>query len=363
MKAVRETWVLWKLSLAVMVLICFNTGVAQISYQVTDTGALHDGIFGCAMGLNNRRWTESMDGFLDASGNFRGRAVVNVPGLKIDLGTLGGPDSWINWGGINAQGEAVGLAETSVPDPDGEDFCAFGTGLTCSAFLWKTGDMTALPTLGGNNAQASAINNRGQIVGQAQTKVTDSGCPPYQTALPALWDKGTVKPLPTVEGDPDGYAIGLNDNGQAVGASGVCSAPFTFPLHAVLWNNGTPVELPSLGNASNNQATAINNQGQIVGQASSPDGTTFYAVLWQNGTITNLGTLPGDFASYATGINNKGQVVGTTFDSNFNPSHAFIWENDDFTCSSAERKSVDALRCAGRIRHLNHEFAMVGTIE
>jgi hypothetical protein len=26
-------------------------------------------------------------------------------------------------------------------------------------------------------------------------------------------------------------------------------------------------------------------------------------------------------------------------------------------------ESVDALRCAGRIRHLNHEFAMVGTIE
>ena len=115
MKAIRETWVLWKLSLAVMVLICFNTGVAQISYQVTDTGALHDGIFGCAMGLNNRGWTESMDGFLDASGNFRGRAVVNVPGLKIDLGTLGGPDSWINWGGINAQGTIVGYYCPTAP--------------------------------------------------------------------------------------------------------------------------------------------------------------------------------------------------------------------------------------------------------
>lgn len=331
MRAITKLLTLWTLSLAVIVLTCLNTAVAQTSYQLTDLGALHDGVFGCAMGLNNKGWTESMDGFLDASGNFRGRAVINFSGLKIDLGTLGGPDSWINWGGINEQGEAVGLAETTVPDPDGEDFCTFGTGLTCRPFIWQNGDMTALPTLGGNNGQASAINNRGQIVGQAQTKVADSGCPPYQTALPALWEKGKVQQLPTVEGDPDGYAIGINDRGQAVGASGICSAPFTVPLHAVLWENGTPVELPNLGNASNNQAVAINNRGQIVGQSGSPDGTTFYAVLWQNGTITNLGTLPGDFAAFATGINNKGQVVGTTLDSNFNPSHAFIWENGMMT--------------------------------
>src|SRR6516162_9707608 len=211
MKAIEELWTLWKLALAAFVLMCSNTVVAQTSYQVTDTGALHDGIFGCAMGLNNRGWTESMDGYLDASGNFRGRAVVNVPGLKIDLGTLGGPDSWINWGGINERGEAVGLAETQFPDAVGEDFCGFGTGLTCRPFVWRNGDMTALPTLGGNNGQASAINNRGQIVGQAQTKVTDSGCPPYQIALPALWEKGEVQQLPTVEGDADGYAIGIND--------------------------------------------------------------------------------------------------------------------------------------------------------
>jgi probable HAF family extracellular repeat protein len=332
MREITKLLTIWNLLLGVMVLTCFNTAVAQTSYQVTDLGALHDGVIGCAMGLNNRGWTESMDGYLDAAGNFRGRAVVNVPGLKIDLGTLGGQDSWINWGGINEQGEAVGLAETSVPDPDGEDFCAFGTGLTCRPFIWQNGEMTALPTLGGNNGQASAINNRGQIVGQAQTNVTDSGCLPYQTALPALWDKGTVKQLPTVEGDPDGYAIGINDSGQAVGASGICSAPFTVPLHAVLWNDGTPVELANLGNASNNnQAVAINNNGQIVGQANSPDGTTFYAVLWQNGTITNLGTLPGDFASMATGINDKGQVVGSTLDSSFNWAHGFIWQNGVMT--------------------------------
>jgi uncharacterized membrane protein len=221
---------------------------------------LHNGVFGCAMGLNNRGWTESMDGYLDALGNFVGRAVVNVSGLKIDLGTLGGPDSWIDWGGINERGDAVGLAETSVPDPNGEDFCGFGTGLTCRPFLWRNGDMTALRTLGGNNGQASAINSRGQIVEQAETTAVDSGCPPYRIALPTLWNNGTPQQLPTVAEDPDGIAWGINDLGESVGRTGTC----TEVLHAVLWDNGTAVELPSIGGGSPNVAYAINNQGQRV---------------------------------------------------------------------------------------------------
>ena len=56
--------------------------------------------------------------------------------------------------------------------------CAFGTQLTCRPFLWRDGHMMALPTLGGNNGQASAINNRGQIVGISETTVQDSGCSP-----------------------------------------------------------------------------------------------------------------------------------------------------------------------------------------
>jgi probable HAF family extracellular repeat protein len=327
MRKIKRSWRSWILGVTAIALTCFSPAVAQTTYRVTDLGALHDGVFGCAMGLNNHGWTESMDEYLDASGNFVGRAVVNVSGLKIDLGTLGGRDSWIYWGGINQQGEAVGEAETSVLDPDGEDFCGFGTGLTCRPFLWRNGDMKPLPTLGGNNGLASAINNRGQITGKAQTTVTDSGCPPYQVAPPVLWERGKVQQLPTVEGDPDGYALGINELGQVVGGTGTCSGD----SHAVLWENRAAIELPNLGNASYNEALAINNQGQIVGLVSSADGSTFYAALWQNGAVRNLGTLPGDFAALATGINDKGQVVGSTLDSSFNWAHGFIWENGVMT--------------------------------
>jgi len=324
MRTLRQLGNFWIPWVTTIVLACFSDAAAQVSYKVTDLGVLHKGYFGCAMGLNNHGWTETQYGDLDPSGNLvKGRVAINVDGLTIDLGTLGGPNSWDNpYGGeINDRGEAVGYSETSVPDPDGEDICGFGTGLTCRPFLWRSGHMKALPTLGGNNGWASAINNRGQIAGFAETTTVDSGCPPYRIELPVLWEKGKAQPLPTVGSDPDGNAYGINDQGQAVGYSGTCSTA----IEAVLWQNGTASPLPDLGNHAHNFAFAINDQGQIVGQVDSLDGTTRYAALWQNGALTNLGTL--DFAAVASGINNQGQVVGSTRDSNFNWVRAFIWQN------------------------------------
>jgi probable HAF family extracellular repeat protein len=329
LRRLRNFWIPW---VTTIVLACFSNAVAQVSYKVTDLGVLHNWNQGCAMGVNNHGWTEGMDGILDPSGQLAtGRAVINIEGSKIDLGTLGGPNSWINYNGINDPGEAVGLAETSVPDPNGEDVCGFGTHLTCSPFLWRNGHMSALPTLGGNNGQASAINNSGQIAGYAENGIVDSTCPPNTTnnriVLPVLWKKGIAQGLPTVGSDPDGAAFGINNQGEAAGYSGTCTAA----NHAILWENGTAIPLPDLGVAGASLGIAINDRGQIVGQVASADGTTYYGALWQNGTITSLGTLPGDFTSFAEGINNQGQVVGSTQDSDYNWSHAFIWQNGVMT--------------------------------
>jgi probable HAF family extracellular repeat protein len=333
-RQLRNFWIAF---VATMVLACFSDAAAQTSYKITDLGTNNNkDNFSMAMGLNNQGWTENMDGFVNPPENnlftsvSRGRAVINIDGVNIDLGTLGKPDgnSWINWGGINDRGEAVGMSETAVPDPNGEDICGFGTFLTCVPFLWRDGHMSALPTVGGNNGQASAINNRGQIAGYAETTVTDSGCPPFPTTLPVLWEKGQAQPLPTVGSDPDGVAFGINDLGQAVGYSGDC---FTAK-HAVMWQNRTAFPLQDLGVERSNFGFAINNLGQIVGQVRTADGSTRVASLWQpDGTLTVLGILPGQQASQATGINSKGQVVGSTFDSSFNWSGGFIWQNHVLT--------------------------------
>ncbi len=317
----------WIPCAATIVLGCSSDAFAQVKYHVTDLGTLHDRNLACAMSLNDRGWTEIMNGELDPLSNsttarlVSGRALIDVDGLKIDLGTLGGKNSWMNWGQINESGEIVGFSETSVPDPDGEDFCGFGTKLTCRPFVWRNGDMSSLPMLGGNNGAASGINKSGQIAGYAQTAVTDSGCPPYQTTRGVLWEKGNAQPLPPVGSDPDSEAFGINNEGRAVGYSGTC----TVANHAVLWRNGTAISLPDLGTGA--LAFFINDNGQIVGEVGSANGKTAYAALWEDGAIINLRTLPGDAAALASGINNHSQIVGSTIDSNGDWSHGFIWQN------------------------------------
>jgi probable HAF family extracellular repeat protein len=335
-RRLRNSWILW---VTTVVLACFSNAVAQASYKVTDLGAEGNDNLGCAMSVNNEGWTEIMAGNLPTGQQdsffgtlLNGRALIDVDGFKLDLGTLGGTNTWMNWGEINDFGQVVGYSETAVPDPNGEDICLFGTHLTCRPFLWQFLHMSALPTLGGNNGQASAINDGGQIVGFAENGAVDSTCPPGTTnnriALPVLWEKGTAKALPLVGNDPDGDAFWINDQGQAVGYSGNC----TTALHGVSWENGIVSPLLDLGTGA--IAQGINNRDQIVGQVGSADGTTFYAAVWQNGAdgaVTNLRTPPGDAAAFASGINDRGQVVGSSLDSNFNWSHAFIWQDNVMT--------------------------------
>ena len=327
LRVLRNLWIPW---VATIVLGCFSDAVAQVRYHVEDLGTLEDGFFGCTMGVNNHGWTETQYGLLEAGKLLKGRVAINFDGFTFPIPTLGGPNNWDNpFGGeVNDRGEAVGFSETDVLDPNGEDVCGFGTHLTCSAFLWRKGHMSALPTLGGNNGQATAINNRGQITGFAENGTVDSSCSANATntriQLPVIWEDGKVRALRTVGTDKDGVANAINDQGQAVGSSGNCAGG----LHAVLWDkNGTARDLEPAGAA----AFGINNQGQIVGLVPSVDGSTFSAALWQNGAVKNLGTL-GDHAAIASGINDKGQVVGSTLDSNFNfDAHAFIYQDGVMT--------------------------------
>src|SRR5262249_48084349 len=148
--------------------------------------------------------------------------------------------------------------------------------LTCVPFLWRDGHMSALPTVGGKNGQASAINNRGQVVGYSETASADPTCPPTPAISPVLWEKGKAQALPTVGSDPDGTAFGINNQGQAVGYSGNCF----FATHAVMWKNNTAFVLQDLGGTRSNVAYVINNLGQIAGKVRSADDTHYVAALW-----------------------------------------------------------------------------------
>ncbi len=267
--------------------------------------------------------------------------------LKADIGKPGLGGSSIAMGG-NDRVQAVGEAETADMDPNGEDFCGFGSQHVCQPFLWQSGLMTPLPPLtnqngaAGGNGAANAINNRGQIVGTFENTERDSTCPPYDPALlqyqqfqfkPVIWQNGTVQELPTVSGDPDGIVFAINDNGQAVGASGQCTSfqvngdlTYLHGLHATLWENGTVTDLGNLGGVAGgggNAALGINNRGQVVGHIGTADGPA-HAFMWsKEAGMEDLGTLPGDFTSVALGINDNGDIVGISLDASFNP-RAFL---------------------------------------
>ena len=336
LRRLRNFWMPW---VAIIVLGCFSEAAAQTSYKVTDLGTEGDDILGCAMSLNNEGWAEVMaqnlpPGQQDNLGGMllSGRLFLDIDGFKLDLGTLGGTNTTSNWGEINDFGLIVGESETAVPDPNGEDICGFGTHLTCRPFLWEFSKMRALPTLGGNNGQASSINNRGQIVGFAENGALDPTCTAGITnnriALPAKWENGAVKPLPLVTGDFDGDAMWINDLGQAVGYSGNC----LVATHGASWEHGVVSILQDLGHGA--IAQGINNRGQIVGQIGSADGSTAIGGVWldgKDGAVTGIVLPQGDAIALATGINDQGQVVGSTLDPNFNWSHAFIWQDNVLT--------------------------------
>jgi probable HAF family extracellular repeat protein len=315
---------------------------SQIHYSVINLGTLGGSASNGFGGVNNRGW---VTGDANLAGDQNEHAFLWRDGVMIDLGTLGGPNSGVAIPVKDDKGLVVGGAQINEVDPLGEFWGSayFCTAVNCEgwqnlqrAFLWENGLMTALPTLGGNNNSAFAVNNRGQVVGMAETATQDPNCIPPQILDfgAVIWgpEPGQIQELPVLPGDAIAAAIAINEKGQVVGTSGICVVPTSFAggVHAVLWQNGSVIDLGGFGGAMNNSGLAINNSGQVVGMSDLPGDTATHAFFWQNGVMTDLGTLPGDFSSIANDINNKGQVVGVSCDVNFN-CRAFLWENGVMT--------------------------------
>ena len=149
---------------------------APPAYVVYDTGTL-GGTVGVGNGINNIGWISGVSTTAEGAVH----AALWSPGRVIDLGTLGGASSAVEWPVKNNHGLVVGISESATLDPNGEKFsCDPGFiathGHTCLPFLWQNGTITQLPLLGGNNGFATGINNSGQAVGWAETPLHDPSC-------------------------------------------------------------------------------------------------------------------------------------------------------------------------------------------
>ena len=323
-----------------------NSQSTQTAYKIVPLPTL-GGVSGAGNGINDRGW---ITGAADQTGDTVSHAALWVGSQITDLGALGGPsfNSAAAWPNKANNGVIVGISDTDKDQIPNDNFSCYPfyalgspTGKVCNGFRWANGVMTALPPFpGGLNSYATAVNDRGEIVGWAENGVVDPTCNAAVQTLQfraAMWKPdGTMKELPPLPGDSTSAATAINERGQVVGISGACGIAVggVSAAHSVLWEDGVPTEIPNLGGHTWNTPTAINNQGTVVGFSlpAGQDGTrNFEAFLWtQAGGLVRLGKLPGDIRAEALGVNEKNQVVGL---SRGGPHvfRAFLWQNGVMT--------------------------------
>src|SRR5262249_26996622 len=137
---------------------------------------------------------------------------------------LGGPNSAAAWA-PSETGQVGAAGDTSEPDPLGEDFCGFGSYLSCHPFVWHRGVVDELPLVAGNNGAANGFNNHDQVVGKVESSDSDPTCLPPQVLQThgIIWRHGKIQTLlDNFPGDMQGAGHSINDRGQVVGWSGSC---------------------------------------------------------------------------------------------------------------------------------------------
>lgn len=277
-------------------------------YRITDLGTL-GGDYSQGNAINSLGHVAAESALPDGSVH---AALFSGTGGLTDLGSLSGDAYGL---GINRADQVVGYGDA----PGGK----FGE----HAFVTDAGSLRDLGTLGGPNSHAFAINDGGDIVGDADAP--DPNAPGQFFTRPAVWRAGAAAPEPLDGlGGHFGGATAINQGGVIVGYSAVVGdfpPPQAIPDHAFLYDpaDGSTTDLGTLPGGINSEAYGVNDRGWVVGTAETPTGPT-HAFLYRDGHMSDLGTLAGG-QSFASGINNDGLVVGDALVA-AGDHHAFLYD-------------------------------------
>lgn len=207
----------------------------------TDLGVLA-GNTADARGINNNG---DIVGTSSTGGDWS-HAFIYRSGQMTDLGA--GALSYSQAVGINEKGEIAGAL--SIP-------------VSSQAYLYRDGSWHNIQTLPGEYSGSVDINENGQVVGDHQLPALE-----YQTGQVCafLWENGVMHDL-LIEGIDTSYAYAINDRGQVIG-NALGSGASSF--RGVMWEGESFYDLNDLIAESGwliDNPRDINNSGQIVGSA------------------------------------------------------------------------------------------------
>jgi probable HAF family extracellular repeat protein len=303
---------------------CFVTHAFRWENGVTtDLGALPGGESSFAGGINSRGTIIGLANVFDPmTGLLRGDAALWKRGQISDLGTLGGPFAAPN--AINNREQIVGGGLNTIPDPFGALGPFLGGTTQTRALLWQNGAMIDIGTLGGNDAFAISVNERGQIVGNSFTNTIPNPETGMPTVDPFFRENGHMFDVGGLGGKIS-TASWMNNRGQIAGTSDLAGDQ---TVHPFFWQKGShPRDLGTLG-GDNGSALWINDAGHVAGRADLADAGIHHAFLWKNGVMQDLKPAGSGLCSNAFAINSSDQVVGNTTDCQGTGLGATFWDHD-----------------------------------
>jgi probable HAF family extracellular repeat protein len=235
-----------------------------------------------------------------------------------DLGTFGGNTGFA--AAVNNRGQVAGYATNTIPED--LDVASFMNGFIPAgqqvrAFLWNGGSLRDLGTLGGNDAAAQAINEKGEVAGLSYTGTEINDTTGLPTVHPFIWKNGTMNDLGSLGGTlstPGSFAFGpfgkfLNERGEVAGTS---TLPGDETFHAVFWDKQRMIDLGTLG-VRNSEAFFMSDKGEVLGRAEvSLTPYVRHGFLWEKGRMTDLGAAAPCTRSSPLSMNSAGQIVGDT---------------------------------------------------
>lgn len=231
----------------------------------------------------------------------------DATGKLHNIQPLSAPNGGYSWAfGTNNHGQVVG-------------YCNAASNSSFHAYLWSattgTVDLGVPDWAVGNFARAEAINDQGVVVGMV-------GSVPFNLRG-CIWLGDEMIEIPTFGGD-ESRAKALNELNDVVGMARLESGQ----MRGFIVPNGNVaamIELPA-PEGGDAFASEINNNREIVGWGATADGT-YHALYWSEPAGMVYLPEPNDeqvWQSYAYGINDSGTIVGMVQDP-AGEQYAAVW--------------------------------------